>query len=181
MAEMRGWQDEENRSPFWESVGARFFSMDFAAADKMSAVRGSDFIAELLPKHPIHINLLPDEAREVIGKPHRDSAPALAMLLREGFRFEGYVDVFDAGPQVHCNRDQVATVRRSREGEIHLAANNQALTENLLIASRKLNQFRVVAASASLDEAGLSVGQAALTRLGVEPGETVRFAAFHGD
>jgi arginine N-succinyltransferase len=64
-------------NPFWNAVGARFFSMDFATADRLSATRGADFIAELLPKHPIYIDLLPpDAARAVIGKPHLNSMPA---------------------------------------------------------------------------------------------------------
>jgi arginine N-succinyltransferase len=30
---MRGFSDEEGRSPFWESVGNHFFSIEFAKAD----------------------------------------------------------------------------------------------------------------------------------------------------
>ena len=41
----------------------------------------------------------------------------MAMLFNEGFRYEGYVDVFDAGPCVACARDDIATIRRSRRVE----------------------------------------------------------------
>jgi arginine N-succinyltransferase len=106
----------------------------------------------------------------------------MAMLLKEGFRFEGYVDVFDAGPQVHCNRDQVATVRRSREGRIEIASDRDVLAETFLVANRSLSRFRVVAAAGREEaEGGLSVGPAALAALGAEPGEIVRFATFRGD
>src|SRR3546814_14807632 len=36
------------------------------------------------------------------------------MLLAEGFRDEGYIDVFDGGPQVAAAIDTLATVRDSR-------------------------------------------------------------------
>ena len=29
MAEIRGWTDEEGRSPFWDAVGSKFFQMDY--------------------------------------------------------------------------------------------------------------------------------------------------------
>lgn len=36
IAEMRGFSDENGRSPFWESVGRHFFSIEFAKADYLS-------------------------------------------------------------------------------------------------------------------------------------------------
>lgn len=113
-AEMRGWQDEDGRSPFWNAVGQRFFDLDFSAADRLSALEGSRFIQELMPKHPIYLQLLTEEARDCVGRPHASSAAAMDLLLREGFRYEGYVDVFDAGPQVHARRGEIATIRGSR-------------------------------------------------------------------
>ena len=42
------------------------------------------FIADLMPDHPIYIPLLPYSAQEVIGKPHKESAPAVKNLKAEG-------------------------------------------------------------------------------------------------
>ena len=117
MAEMRGWRDDDGRAPFWEAVGHRFFDMPFEAADEYGALHGNQFLADLLPRHPLYEAFLSDDAVAVIGKPHRASAPAMAMLFNEGFRYEGYVDVFDAGPCVACARDDIATIRRSRRVE----------------------------------------------------------------
>ena len=36
------------------------------------------------------------------------------MLEQEGFRYEGYVDIFDGGPTVECFRDDIHAVRASR-------------------------------------------------------------------
>ena len=162
MAEMRGWQDEHGHNPFWDAVGARFFSMDFAAADRLSAVRGVDFISELLPKHPIYLDLLSDAARAAIGKPHAASAPAMAMLKQEGFRYESYVDVFDAGPQMHCDRDQIATVRLSQTGAAaRLSANFAPEAHEHLICVDDLAGFRVVSAGALPDHGELAVSDQA--------------------
>ena len=58
------------------------------------------FIAELMPKFPLYSCFLSEDARNVIGKVHPDTEPALSMLKSEGFSYQGYVDIFDAGPAV---------------------------------------------------------------------------------
>ncbi|MGN6691584.1 MAG: arginine N-succinyltransferase [Sphingopyxis sp.] len=175
MAEMRGWQDADGRNPFWDAVGARFFNMDFATADRLSAVRGADFIAELLPKHPVYIDLLPDKARAVIGRPHDASAPARAMLVQEGFRYEGYVDVFDVGPQVHCDRDQIATVRLSRCGlPVTLSSNFVPGARDYLICTGDLDRFRVTLAAARPAPGEIALSDDVVRALGADRGEQLR-------
>ncbi|MFH0822318.1 MAG: arginine N-succinyltransferase, partial [Pseudomonadota bacterium] len=61
IAEMRGVVDLEGRSPFWEALGRHFFDMDFPKADYLS-VKDKRFIADLMPKCPIYISLLPEAA-----------------------------------------------------------------------------------------------------------------------
>jgi arginine N-succinyltransferase len=149
MAELRGWQDEAGRSPFWDAVGARFFDMEFDAADRLSAVDGAEFIADLMPTHPVYTALLSPEARQSIGRPHRASAPAMAMLLAEHFRYEGNVDVFDAGPQVHAERDGIRTVA---ESFVAPAASAEA-PGPLLVSNQDLAGFRVTPAPTGRDDA----------------------------
>ena len=60
-----------------------------------------------MPRHPVYMNLLPQDARDAIGAVHADTLPARTMLEQEGFRYEGYVDIFDAGPTVECFRDNI--------------------------------------------------------------------------
>ena len=54
VAEMRGVIDDKGYSPFWESPGERFFSMEFSRADYLCGTGQKAFIAELMPKHPIY-------------------------------------------------------------------------------------------------------------------------------
>ena len=177
MAEMRGWQDADGSSPFWDAVGAHFFKMDFATADHVSAMRGAQFIAELLPKHPIYIDLLPERARSVIGRPHDSSAAAMAMLLDEGFRYEGYVDVFDAGPQVHVARNQIETVRTSRVGPACALSRSAAPgAPCCLLCTDDLADFRVVAARGHAYAGELAVDDRSLRVLGSAHGRSLRWS-----
>ncbi|SUG55368.1 arginine succinyltransferase [Salmonella enterica subsp. diarizonae] len=97
VAEMRGVIDEHGYSPFWQSLGKRFFSMDFSRADFLCGTGQKAFIAELMPKHPIYTHFLSEEAQAVIGEVHPQTAPARAVLEKEGFRYRHYIDIFDGG------------------------------------------------------------------------------------
>ena len=112
MAEIRGFTHADGRSPFWDAVGAKFFRMDYRRADALSA-RDHRFIADLMPRYPVYVSLLPDEARSVIARPHPDAEPALAMLQAQGFRYNQVVDIFDAGPTVEAFIDHIDTVRET--------------------------------------------------------------------
>ena len=98
IAELRGKLDADGRSPFWEGLGRHFFAMEYSTADYLTGIGQKSFVAELMPRYPVYANLLPDSARAVIGEVHDDTRAARAMLEQEGFRYEGYVDIFDAGP-----------------------------------------------------------------------------------
>lgn len=88
IAEMRGMSDEHGRSPFWESLGRHFFKMEFSQADYLTGVGNKSFIAELMPKFPLYTCFLSEAARNVIGRVHTDTEPALAMLKQEGFSYQ---------------------------------------------------------------------------------------------
>ncbi|GAM72247.1 arginine N-succinyltransferase [Vibrio sp. JCM 19236] len=112
-AEMRGVSDAEGKSPFWEWLQDHFFSIDFTHADYLTGTGNKGFIADLMPKLPIYINLLSEEAQAVIGKVHDNTRPALRLLQKEGFICRDYVDIFDAGPTVECDLNNIDTVRQS--------------------------------------------------------------------
>lgn len=114
IAELRGYIDQQGKSPFWEAVGRHFFDYDFYTADFLSGTGNKEFIADLMPQHPIYLSLLPAAVQAVIGKVHHDTQPALSLLEAEGFSATTEVDIFDAGPQVRAETKQVRTVRAAR-------------------------------------------------------------------
>jgi arginine N-succinyltransferase len=115
IAELRGWQDADGRSPVWEAIGRQFYEMEFQEADRTGALTGNQFIADLGPRYPLYMSLLPDDAQAALGRPHDDGRPALEMLIAEGFHAGDYVDIFDGGPTVVADIDAVETVREARQ------------------------------------------------------------------
>jgi arginine N-succinyltransferase len=178
LAELRGVLDDDGNSPFWESIGAQFFGMRFPEADAFNAVHGNQFIADLMPKHPIYTALLPEAARAVIGQPHPKGRAALAMLEAEGFQYDDYVDIFDGGPTVTARTDALRTVRESRPGTVaRLCSSGDGLVRSL-VASGRLADFRawIGHVGAEIDGCALPAGEAAA--MGVAIGDEVRHVGF---
>jgi len=179
IAELRGRLTPEGRSPFWEGLGRQFFAMDYSTADYLTGIGQKSFIAELMPKHPVYVNLLPADARDAIGAVHADTAPARTMLEQEGFRYEGYVDIFDAGPTVECFRDDIHAVRASQILTVTLEEEDpvpDSLTDDILwlVAKRDLRDFRAVVATAPARADRFPLKAYAAATLGVSEGDTVR-------
>ena len=181
-AEMRGVSDEQGRSPLWDALGRRFFDMEFVAADRLSARGNKSFIAELMPRFPIYLSLLPESASEVIGKVHRNTEPALKMLQAEGFNFNGLVDIFDGGPVVEAFLHNIRTIRQSilrpvRQVDRPLLDNLPA-EEKVMVCNRRFENFRVgtLPRSAIRDEE-VQIPGAIMAQLGVADGEQVRLAS----
>ncbi len=179
IAELRGRLDADGRSPFWEGLGRHFFAMEYSRADYLTGIGQKAFIAELMPRHPVYTTLLPETARAVIGEVHADSQPARAMLEAEGFRYEGYVDIFDAGPTLECFRDNIRAVRQSQAfavkiGDDDLVPDSPADDVLWLVANRRFEQFRAVLVTAPVRPARFPLLPHAAAALGVGDGETVR-------
>ena len=174
LAELRGVLDDAGNSPFWDALGAKFFGMTFPEADACNSANGSQFIADLMPKHPIYTALLTDAARAVIGLPHAKGHAALAMLEDEGFQYDNYIDIFDGGPTVTARTDQLRTVRDARLMRVDRLDDDAEFTR-ALIASGRLADFRAWIGHVGV--AGvLPVGEAAL--MGVAVGDEVRHVGF---
>jgi len=177
-AEMRGYSDEEGVSPFWESLGRKFFSLDFTYADYLTGVGQKSFIAELMPKYPIYLPFLSDDAQATVGKTHDNTRPALAMLKSEGFNFNGLVDIFDAGPLVEAFVDNIRAVRQSRLVTVEIGvapAFDDSDRDPLLVSNTRYQDFRVALFNkSSLVGKRLLINQEQATQLKVSTGEQVR-------
>ena len=114
IAEMRGFSDEDGRSPFWDALGHYFFDMDFSTADYLSGIGQKVFIAELMPRFPVYIDLLPERAQQVVGQVHPQTKPAFHVLENEGLQYQGYVDIFDGGPTLEAEVKNLRAVKESR-------------------------------------------------------------------
>ncbi len=149
LAELRGWLDENDVSPFWEHVAHKFFRMSFIDADRLSGSTDGQFMLDLAPRHAIYTELLHEDARRVIGECHPHGQAALALLESEGFRKTGLVDVFDAGPTVACRRDDLRTIRDSVVRKVRISPTVDATPK--LVAVNDLGRFRATRAPVELD------------------------------
>jgi arginine N-succinyltransferase len=172
LAEMRGWFDENDAAPFWEHVASKFFHMSFVEADRMSASTDGQFILDLAPRHPIYVELLPEPAREAIGRVHREGEAARALLVREGFKSSGLIDIFDAGETLSCARDDIRTVRESRR--LRVVVEPKVSAGMALVSVDSLAKFRAVRTEAAVDDDRVHIGQEAADVLGVRNDDLVR-------
>jgi len=144
ISELRGQVTDKGESPFWDAIGRKFFRMDFQEADKISAELDNQFILDLMPKHPIYVALLPDAARKIIGQTHPAGAGARRYLEAEGFRYDGTIDIFDAGPSLTVPRDELRTIRDSRIEPLYRAGADQDLSLMAMVSNDSLTKFRCV-------------------------------------
>jgi arginine N-succinyltransferase len=173
IAELRGWQNAEGLSPVWEGVGKHFYSMTLAEADRFGSVRGNQFIADLGPRHPIYTSLLSSEAQEALGRPHDDGRGAYAMLMKEGFVDEGYVDIFDGGPTPVAQIDRLETVKNSRE--VRFAGLSARPVTDALVAAGEGPRFRVLRTKVDGEGTELRMTDTAVRTLDLEAGEVLRW------
>lgn len=171
LAELRGVIDADGQSPFWNGLAGRFFGMSFVEADQFNGMHGNQFIADMMPKYPVYVALLPEDAQGVIGVEHPAGRPARKLLESEGFLFNGYVDIFDGGPTMDA---RVADLRGVREAETHKVSGLGKASETRLVSLGRLADFRCRAVPASLTQGGLLVAPDAA----IHPGDEVLHAPF---
>jgi arginine N-succinyltransferase len=176
IAEMRGVSDEQGLSPFWECLGRHFFKMEFSQADYLTGVGNKAFIAELMPKFPLYTCFLSEQAREVIGRVHPDTEPALAMLKAEGFSYQGYVDIFDAGPAIEAQTQKIRAIHDSQALPL-VIGNPGEEARDYLIHNRQRSNCRITAAPARIVDGTLLVEQCTADRLQLAVGDSVRAVA----
>ena len=174
LAELRGVIDEAGGSPFWDGVAGRFFGMNFQQADEFNATHGNQFIADLMPKHPVYTAMLSETARSVIGLPHPSGRAAMRMLENEGFAFESYIDIFDGGPTMTARTDQVKTVREAQHATVAAVL---AGGEPALVATGRLANFQAALAQVAPSEGGVAIDPVSAAALGLEIGNELLWVA----
>jgi arginine N-succinyltransferase len=175
IAEMRGDSDEQGHSPFWEGLGRHFMSVEYTEAEHIVGMGNKAFIAELMPPHPIYTVLLPQAAQNVMGKVHPQTAPALHLLTQEGFRYQGYIDIFDGGPTVEAPREDIRSIRRCQQAEVVIGTLADTGTPSL-VANTRLQDFRCTHAALSVVDGKVTLSPAMADALGVVAGDSLRIS-----
>lgn len=173
IAELRGFFNEKDESPFWEHVGRHFFQMSYAEVDQLILTTNNQFIEDLMPQFPIYLPLLADEAQGVIGKPHQFTLPAMKLLLQEGFRYKNYVHIFDAGPALEAEISDIRTINLSRELIVN-SIKDEVMSQRYLVANKSLD-FRAVSSFVLVNELDNScaISEKTASTLQITCGDTI--------
>jgi arginine N-succinyltransferase len=173
IAEMRGFQADDGSSPFYEGLGRHFFKMDFDNVDELTALGKKSFIAELMPRQPLYVDYLPQSARDVIGKVHRSTAPARKLLESEGMHFEGYVDIFDAGPVLQARVSELRALRDSTLAAVDASTVSHDF-EPCIVSNTVLGDFRMIVGTANPAAGKIALSAQDQQLLNCQAGDQVR-------
>lgn len=177
IAELRGMVNDSGHSPFWDAVGDKFFKIDFPTADFLQ-VKNKRFIEEMMPKYPIIANLLPEDAKEVIGKVHPNTEPAKRILEQEGFRFSGLVGIFEPGPVLIADVDNIRSIKESTIGEIKEISDKSFKSEIYIISRTKGNFRSALGGVVKLKSGGYKIAGVTAAALKLRLGDKIRFVSF---
>ncbi len=170
IAEMRGRADADGSVPFWNAVTGRFIPVDFAVADAMSTV-SKDFIEDMMPSHPIYLDLLPESIRESLGQVHTETEPAVAMLVAEGFQSTAMMDIFDAGPVLRCPTDSIDAVRRTATMKVTRTVDSQNHVAKQVVLASDQDGFTSVMTTAEWTDTEITISSQDLHALGLSIGD----------
>jgi arginine N-succinyltransferase len=145
--------------------------MTFPEADEFNAIHGTQFIADLFPKTPIYVSMLPESARAVMGQPHPTGKAALKMLENEGFVWDCYVDIFDGGPTVTARTDTIRTIREAKT--LRLLDREPSGGSPMLVAHGRLENFAACYATVEIDGDCAAMDSASRRLLDVDAGDEI--------
>lgn len=178
IAEMRGYIDQRQISPFWESVGRHFCNLSFV---ELMAQFDLDrtFVEEILPKFPIYVDLLPKEVQEVIGKTHDSSKPALGMLLQENFEYNDEIDIFDAGPHLECTTTNIRTIEKSSLAKISITDDLLSEETEYILSNEKIDFRACFGRMQILSKTDAAINKDVAEALSINAGDTIRYVSIH--
>ena len=169
------------RSPFWEGLGRHFFAMEYSTADYLTGIGQKSFIAELMPRHPVYVNLLPrGRARRRSAKCTTTPRRRARCSSRKAFATKATSTSSTPGPTVECFRDNIDAVRRSsvlpvddRRGAIRCRTASPT-TSCGWSSNRRFDDFRALRRGGAGARRPLSAAAVRGGALGVGEGDTVR-------
>lgn len=172
-AEMRGFTDKNQNCPFWEGIGRHFLDIDY---DELMRLRdmGNFDVSQVLPEYPIYNSLLPKEVQEVIGKIHSNTWPAFNMLTQEGFYLTDDIDVFDGGPKIEAETQEIRTIKTCSVDTVVEITRNPIESSKYILSNNRLD-FRSCYSTLLKESKGVSISSETAEALQVNVGDKVRY------
>jgi arginine N-succinyltransferase len=145
VAEIVGYSDEENESPFWNGVGRNFFNISYSEAEELSSRKSRTFLAEVMPHYPLYVPLLSGGAQEAMASVHPRAQTSFDIFMREGFESDRYIDIFDGGPTLQARTACIRSISHSDEATVLVCSMTHA-TRTFLVTNGEVTNFRAVVA-----------------------------------
>ena len=98
VAELPGWLDADGYSPFWQALGARFYSGDPAEAQARLGADWRSHLAALLPRQTVYLSFLGPQAEARVLDVPAAWSPVRAALTAAGFHPPEHARIDDGGP-----------------------------------------------------------------------------------
>lgn len=113
LAELLPPRRQDGSNAFWDALGGQLTGLNYYRADLLCRT-DKEFIESLFPKQEIVLELLPSEARDVVGQVGPATVPVCHLLQRAGFRYLDTVDPFDGGPHYGATLEDIQPIQHSR-------------------------------------------------------------------
>ena len=129
-----------------------------------------------MPRNPIYVKLLSSEAQAAIGQPHPSTKAAMNILLKEGFRYNNYIDIFDAGPTLEVPLTKIKTIELSRIVTIKNVSDEVSSAKYLLANTQLDYRATINFALVNKDDGTCIISKIVAELLHVKSGDKLRIA-----
>lgn len=178
VAEMRGYIDKRQISPFWEGVGRHFCDLSFV--ELMAQIDcNHSFIPEIIPQFPIYIDLLSKETQESIGKIHDSTKPAYHMLSQENFSFDQEVDIFEGGPILSATTSEIRSIKKSALIQVDVTADALSDENEYILGNEKLDFRACLGKVRMISQTHALINEEVANALMVKNGDQIRYVTLH--
>ena len=105
---------------------------------------------------------------------HPQTLPAYHVLESEGLRYQGYVDIFDAGPTIEANIDELRAVKESQLLNVKITSEAAVGKTQYLIANDNYHDYKAMLLKLDLVDNTINLTHEQAEKLGVQEGHVVR-------
>jgi arginine N-succinyltransferase len=169
LAELLPPRRADGSNAFWDALGEPLTGLNYYRADLLCRT-DKEFIESLFPQHEIVLELLPPEARMIVGQVGPATMPVYHLLQRAGFRYLNTVDPFDGGPHYGAPLEAVQPIQRSRS-LMCLDLPPSAITSPVLLGNPQRQHFHP--APAQCCAYGVRLEDTTMQLLDLHPGALV--------
>jgi arginine N-succinyltransferase len=143
------------------------------------------FVEEMLPMAPIIVELLPSDAQYVIGRVHPQTEAALKILQYEGFKKTNLLGIFEPGPIVKAEVDELRSVKDSKKLvignivdeliDINKSDESDHLRSTYIISNCKSEKYKACLGPIQIENGQATITLACAAALRVKVGDAIRF------